>query len=56
MPDHDRLRAEHTYKAYADTTGGKNFQGNPMPEFHALPDAIKQAWVNASRAAADYRP
>jgi hypothetical protein len=41
--------AKLAYQAYAANTGGKNYQGNPMPEFDALPEAIKTAWEAAIR-------
>lgn len=43
--------AESAYKAYAASTGNKNFQGNPMPEWSALPDTIRNAWEAAARQA-----
>lgn len=42
-------RAEQLYQAYGRSTNFKNFQGNPMPKWADLPDAIKEAW----RAVAD---
>lgn len=38
------------YEAYGDAVQWKNHQGNPMPEWDALPDVIRLAWhacVNA---------
>ena len=43
--------AESAYKAYAASTGNKNFRGDPMPEFSHLPQAIKVAWESAVRQA-----
>jgi hypothetical protein len=43
--------ARQTYAAYGKTTEFKNFQGNPMPTFDALPERIQQAWRSASLAA-----
>lgn len=40
------------YKSYAAVTDGKNFQGNPMPEWSALPATIRAAWVSAACAVA----
>lgn len=37
------------YRAYAASTGNKNFRGEPMPEFEALPIPIKTAWEAAVR-------
>lgn len=41
--------AASAYKAYAASTGNKNFRGDPMPEFSDLPIAIKIAWEVACR-------
>lgn len=49
-------RAKAAYRAYGQTTDFKNFQGNPMPEWDALPEKIREAWVNASKAAATFQP
>ena len=43
--------AEIGYKAYAESTGGKNFLGNKMPAWAELPDPQKDAWIDAIRAA-----
>jgi hypothetical protein len=43
--------ARQAYSAYGKTTGFKNFQGNPMPTFDALPAKIQDAWRSASLAA-----
>jgi len=40
--------AQMAYQAYGDSTGHKNFRGEPMPEWHALPPAIQTAWCAAS--------
>lgn len=37
------------YKAYAASTGNKNFRGDPMPDFEALPETIQTAWEVAVR-------
>lgn len=42
--------AQIAYAAYAESTGGKNFRGEDMPAFDALPGAIKEAWAAASDA------
>lgn len=41
--------AASAYRAYAASTGNKNYQGNPMPAFDELPNAIQTAWEAASR-------
>lgn len=40
--------AQEGYLAYGDTTGNKNYQGLPMPEWSDLPGLIKQAWTNVA--------
>ena len=45
--------AAHAYAAYAASTGGKNFRGDPMPAFGDLPAAIRVAWEAAVRHAGD---
>lgn len=48
-----RQLARSGYVAYAETTGGKNFRGEPMPEFDSLPEKQRDAWMNAASAIAD---
>ena len=43
------------YRAYAASTGNKNYQGNPMPAFDDLPQAIQTAWEAAVRHAHDVK-
>ena len=43
----NRCLAEAGYAAYAKTTDGKNFRGEPMPEFDQLPEKQREAWINA---------
>jgi hypothetical protein len=45
--------AQSAYRAYAASTGNKNYQGNPMPEFSDLPQAIRTAWEAAVRQVGD---
>jgi hypothetical protein len=40
--------ARKAYAAYGQTTDYKNFQGNPMPTWDALPEAIRTAWKAAA--------
>ena len=54
MTDPKIDRARDAYRAYGQTTDFKNYQGLPMPEWDALPEKIREAWVNASNAAARY--
>jgi hypothetical protein len=44
--------AASAYRAYAASTGNKNFRGEPMPAFNDLPQAIQTAWEAAVRQAA----
>jgi hypothetical protein len=49
--DDDQITmAKLAYAAYGQSTGGKNFQGNPMPAWEALGDPIQGAWVAAVNA------
>lgn len=41
-------RARIAYTAYGSVTGFKNFMGDPMPEFDALPERIREAWTKAA--------
>lgn len=42
-------RARLAYTAYGRVVGFKNFQGDDMPAFDALPQPIRNAWENAAR-------
>lgn len=39
------------YQAYAQSTGGKTFDGRDMPRWEQLPERIQQAWIAATQAA-----
>lgn len=39
--------AKEAYGRYGATTSWKNFRGDPMPDFEALPETIQSAWVSA---------
>lgn len=43
--------AASAYRAYAASTGNKNFRGDPMPAFADLPQPIRVAWEAAVRQA-----
>lgn len=45
--------AREAYKAYGESTGGKNYQGLPMPEWEDLGAEIQTAWVSAVAAVID---
>jgi hypothetical protein len=45
--------AASAYRAYAASTGNKNFRGEPMPAFDDLPVSIRSAWQAAVRQAGD---
>ena len=49
------MTGKDLYIVYGSVTGFKNFQGNPMPEWEALPATIQAAWeaVAAAKAAAE---
>lgn len=42
--------AQKAYAAYGATTGGKNYQGLPMPAWGELPEKIRDAWRAAAEA------
>lgn len=46
--------AKLAYQAYGESTGGKNFQGNPMPQWEDLGEKIQTAWVAATTAVSNY--
>ncbi len=43
--------ARAMYAAYGETTGHKNYQGNPMPEWGDLGENIQRAWLAAATVA-----
>jgi hypothetical protein len=43
--------AASAYRAYAASTGNKNFRGDPMPAWADLPAPIRTAWEAAVRQA-----
>lgn len=45
--------ARIAYEAYGKSTGGKNFQGDPMPAWDDLPQPIQDAWDAAVGAVID---
>jgi hypothetical protein len=47
-PTSINTQARDLYYAYASVTAGKNFQGNPMPEWQDLPAKIREAWIMAT--------
>ncbi|WP_414755573.1 hypothetical protein [Anabaena sp. CCY 9910] len=50
MESQELKLAQIAYHAYGKTTDFKNYQGLPMPEFEALPEKIKEAWIAATQA------
>lgn len=48
------MNGEVLYNVYGAAVGFKNFQGNPMPEWADLPDAIKHAWEAVARAKVEW--
>jgi hypothetical protein len=49
-PDLDEI-ARSAYHGYARSTHNKNFQGNEMPAWEALPEAIRVAWAVSVKTA-----
>lgn len=47
--DLDQLAAL-AYTAYAEAVGGRAYNGDPLPAWDALPDAIKAAWAASADA------
>ncbi len=43
--------AAHLYRVYCDSSGGKNFRGDPCPAWADLPEAIRQHWTAVALAA-----
>ncbi len=43
-------RAKDAYHAYGSVTDHKNYQGLPMPEWDALTDKIRAAWIEAVKS------
>lgn len=44
--------AQVAYAAYGESTGGKTFDGRPMPEWDDLGEGIQRAWREAAAAVA----
>lgn len=44
---------EIAYAAYGQSTGNRNFLGDPMPDWSELPDPIQTAWQAAAQAIVD---
>lgn len=42
--------AQLAYAAYAQSTGGRTFDGRPMPAFEDLGDSVTTAWQAAAQA------
>jgi hypothetical protein len=45
--------AASAYRAYSASTDNKNFRGEEMPQWDALPQAIRIAWEAAVRQVGD---
>ena len=53
MARHDPTElAKTAYRAYGGATGGKNYQGLPMPAWENLTPTIQTAWEVAAEAIA----
>jgi hypothetical protein len=51
-PPRTRELAELAYDAYGKSTGGRNYQGLPIPDWDELTGAIQCAWIEAAGAIA----
>ncbi|WP_406157792.1 hypothetical protein [Streptomyces canus] len=51
-PPTSRELAELAYDVYGKSTGGRNYQGLPMPDWDELTTAIQLAWIEAAGAIA----
>jgi hypothetical protein len=54
--DAQLVQAKAAYARYGAVTDFKNFQGNPMPEFEKLPEAIQCAWAAAANLEYSHKP
>lgn len=52
--DEQLIMAKLAYGAYGQTTGFKNFQGNPMPNWDDLGETIQGAWIAAADSIYNY--
>lgn len=52
--DDQIIMAKLAYGAYGQTSGFKNAQGSPMPNWDQLGDTIQAAWVAAADAVYNY--
>ena len=51
MDDAERVvLAQTAYEAYGASTGGKNYQGLPMPSWDDVGEPIRAAWAAAVTA------
>jgi hypothetical protein len=42
--------AREAYQAYGRTTGNRDYQGLPMPEWDGMTPTIRSAWINSVEA------
>lgn len=54
MDDDEVTMAKLAYAAYGESTGNKNYQGLPMPDWNDLGAPIQGAWLAAVGAVADF--
>lgn len=45
-----QVAAQLAYEAYVVSVGGKAFNGDDLPGWHALPTRIRDAWAEAANA------
>lgn len=48
----DTARARRLYEVYCESSGAKNFRGDPCPAWDELPEAIRTHWTAVAVAAA----
>ena len=53
LPARNGELAALAHAAYAESTGGKTWDGRTMPAWDVLPEPIKEAWRAAVRAVTD---
>jgi hypothetical protein len=50
---HPAELAQIGYDAYCAAVGGKAFNGDDLPTFYAVPQYIRDAWIESAAAVAD---
>ena len=42
--------AKIAFEAYSESTGGKTYDGKPIPKWNELPEHVQRAWSAAAAA------